>query len=103
MCTLLSVRRRAAAAAELPALFISPSIAWREAYGAADCRSVPSRFSRFIYSSVHGKKVLLYLHNHLLKSRQQKYFVTTTKCLVLSTKHLVAAAKFYLLSLILLP
>jgi len=39
------------------------------------------------------KKVMLYQQNHLLKKGLQKYFVTTTKCLVLSTIHLVAAAK----------
>jgi len=39
------------------------------------------------------KKVLLYQQNHLLKKGYQKYFVTTTKCLVLSTERLVAAAK----------
>jgi len=37
---------------------------------------------------------LLYQQNHLLKWGQQKYFVTTTKCLVLLTKRLVAAANF---------
>jgi len=36
---------------------------------------------------------LLYQQNHLLKLGWQKYFVTTTKCSVLSTKRLVAAAK----------
>jgi len=37
---------------------------------------------------------LLCQQNHLLKYGYQKYFATTTKCLVLSTKRLVAAAKF---------
>jgi len=37
---------------------------------------------------------LLYQQNHLLKQGQQKYFVTTTKGFVLSTKRLAAAAKF---------
>ena len=40
------------------------------------------------------KKVLLYQQSHLIKQGYQKYFVTTTQCLVLSTKRLVAVAKF---------
>jgi len=52
---------------------------------------VPYRFAaRF----AQKKKFLLYQQNHLLKKGYQKYFVTTTKCLVPSTKRLGAAPKF---------
>jgi len=78
-------------------------------------KGVPNTGNIFISDQFlvqHGiKGFVIPTNNHLLKWKQQKYFVTTRKCLVLSTKRLVAAAKFlvaapknsFLFSLILLP
>jgi len=43
----------------------------------------------------HGIKGFVIPTKSFVKIELTKYFITTTKCLVLSTKRLVAAAKFF--------
>jgi len=51
-------------------------------------------FMFFFQFLTHGKKGFVIPTKSFVKIGIQKYFVTTTKCLVLSTKRLVASAKF---------
>ena len=55
----------------------------------------PLRIVAFsISSALHGKKGFGIPTKSLVKIGIKKYFVTTKKCLVLSTKRLVPAGKF---------